>query len=129
MSSPAGSRQPGPITDWAGRLTLMGSEVAYVGLAAYLAWITFAAEAHRAPSVSATVSGATGALAAAFGVAYATVIDAEAAHGRAAAVGLVAESRLSALANAIGRMFRSSTCSARECCCTCWPACCSVSRM
>lgn len=100
MSSPG--RQPGPITDWAGRLTLMGAEVAYVGLAVYLAWITFGAQAHQAPSVSATVSGATGALAAAFGVGYATVVDADAARSRAA-VGLVAESRLSAFANAIGR--------------------------
>jgi hypothetical protein len=101
MSSPG--RQPGPITDWAGRLTLMGAEVAYVGLAVYLAWITFAAQAHQAPAVSATVSGATGALAAAFGVAYATVVDSEAAHSRAAAVGLVAESKLSAFLNAMGR--------------------------
>ena len=102
MNSSAG-RQPGPITDWAGRLTLMGAEAAYVGLAVYLAWITFEAQAHQAPSVSATVSGTTGALAAAFGVGYATVVDAEAAHSRTAPVGLVAESKLSAFANAIGR--------------------------
>jgi hypothetical protein len=100
MNSPAG-RQPGPITDWAGRLTLMGAEAAYVGLAVYLAWITFEAQSHQAPSVSATVSGATGALAAAFGVGYATVVDAQAADGRRVA-GLIGESRLGSLAGAIG---------------------------
>jgi hypothetical protein len=102
MNSSAGTR-PGPITDWAGRLTLMGAEAAYVGLAVYLSWITFAAQAHEVPSVSATVSGATGALAAAFGVGYATVVDAGAAGSRAAAVGLAEESKLGALARAIGR--------------------------
>lgn len=100
MNSPAG-RQPGPITDWAGRSTLMGAEAAYVGLAVYLAWITFEAQSHQAPSVSATVSGATGALAAAFGVGYATVVDAQAAAGRRAAVGLIGQSKLSTLAGAI----------------------------
>jgi len=46
MNSSAGTR-PGPITDWAGRLTLMGAEAAYVGLAVYLSWITFAASCSR----------------------------------------------------------------------------------
>jgi hypothetical protein len=80
----------------------MGAEAAYVGLAVYLAWITFEAQAHHAPSVSATVSGATGALAAVFGVGYATVVDAEAAHGKGAAAPFVAQGKLSVLANAIG---------------------------
>jgi hypothetical protein len=102
MNSPAG-RQPGPITDWAGRLTLMGAEVAYVGLAVYLAWITFGADANHAPSVSATVSGATGALAAAFGVGYATVVDAQAAQSKSLVDRGVAQSRLGATVAAIGR--------------------------
>jgi hypothetical protein len=68
----------GPLGDWAGRLTVFGAELAYVGLAAYLAWITFAAQAGQTPGVSGTVAGATGALAAAFGVGYATVLGVEA---------------------------------------------------
>jgi hypothetical protein len=80
----------------------MGAEVAYAGLAVYLAWITFEAQSHHAPSVSATVSGATGALAAAFGVGYAAVVDAEAARVKAVGAAFVARSKLSAFAAAIG---------------------------
>ncbi|HWB21772.1 MAG TPA: hypothetical protein VG652_02670 [Gaiellaceae bacterium] len=72
------STKPGPLTDWAGRLTLMGAEAAYVGLAVYLAWITFDAQAGQAPVVPGAIAGATAALATAFGVGYATVIDKQA---------------------------------------------------
>jgi vacuolar-type H+-ATPase subunit I/STV1 len=102
MSNSA-SIKPGPLTDWAGRLTLLGAEAAYVGLAVYLAWITFAAADGQAPDVPNAIAGAAGALATAFGVGYATVIDNQAAHVDSAA--LVAGSDPSAFSrfvNAIG---------------------------
>jgi hypothetical protein len=85
MSSSARTK-PGPLTDWAGRLTLMGAEAAYVALAVYLAWITFDAPDGLAPEVPDTIAAAAGALATAFGVGYATVIDKQAAHIDAAAL-------------------------------------------
>jgi len=91
----------GPLGDWAGRLTLLGAELVYLGLAAYLAWITFSAHGGQTPGVSGTVSGVTGALAAAFGVGYATVLGVEAGRGPAA---FVAEQAPSKLAKALRRI-------------------------
>jgi hypothetical protein len=96
------STKPGPLTDWAGRLTLMGAEAAYVGLAVYLAWITFDAQTGQAPAVPGAITGATAALATAFGVGYATVIDTQAAHAEKALVSGPEHGTFGRLAEAIG---------------------------
>lgn len=81
--SRAENTQIGPLGDWTGRLTLLGAELVYFGLAVYLTWITFTAQGTTTPAVSGAVSGATGALAAAFGVGYAAVLGVEASDGSA----------------------------------------------
>lgn len=65
---------PSPVSDWAGRLTLIGAEVTYLGLAAYLTWLTWTAKQGTVPGVSGAVAGVAGALAAVFGVGYAALL-------------------------------------------------------
>jgi hypothetical protein len=61
-------------SDWAGRLTLLGAELLYLGLVIYLAKITWESAANTVPSVSAGIAGTTAALATAFGVGYASLL-------------------------------------------------------
>ena len=63
-----------PISDWAGRLTVVGAEVAYIGVASYLVWVTWDASSGTTPSVSDGVAGVAGALATAFGIGYAALL-------------------------------------------------------
>lgn len=70
---------PSPISDWAGRLTLLGSEATYLGVVGYLIWITWDAASGVVPQVSGAVSGVAGALATGFGIGYASVLGVSAA--------------------------------------------------
>jgi hypothetical protein len=65
---------PSPISDWAGRVTLLGAELVYLGLTSYLVWITWDASPGTPPSVTGAVAGVVGALAAAFGIGYASLL-------------------------------------------------------
>jgi hypothetical protein len=65
---------PSPISDWAGRLTLLGAEIAYIGVVAYLVWVTWDASTGTPPSISEGIVGVAGALATAFGIGYAAVL-------------------------------------------------------
>ena len=65
---------PSAASDWAGRLTLAGAELAYLGVTVYLMWITWHASSGQPPHVSDGVVGVAGALAAAFGIGYASLL-------------------------------------------------------
>jgi len=60
--------------DWAGRLSLVGAELLYLGLALYLSWITWDSASGAVPGVSGGIAGTTAALATAFGVGYASLL-------------------------------------------------------
>jgi hypothetical protein len=63
-----------PVSDWAGRLTLAGAELAYVALVIYLVRKTWHSPQGKVPSVSDAVDGTTAALATAFAIGYASVL-------------------------------------------------------
>jgi hypothetical protein len=66
--------RPSTVADWAGRLTLLGAELAYLGLISYLIFITWESKSGVVPGVSDGIIGVVGALATAFGLGYASVL-------------------------------------------------------
>ena len=63
-----------PVSDWAGRLTLAGAELAYIALVVYLVRETWHSPPGKVPSVSDAVAATTAALATAFAIGYASVL-------------------------------------------------------
>jgi hypothetical protein len=72
IDPPAGPTRP--VSDWAGRLTLFGAELAYIALVAYLVRTTWHSPQGKVPDVSDAVAGTTAALATAFAIGYASVL-------------------------------------------------------
>jgi len=72
IDPPAGLTRP--VSDWAGRLTLLGAELAYIALVAYLVRTTWHSPQGKVPDVSDAVAGTTAALATAFAIGYASVL-------------------------------------------------------
>jgi hypothetical protein len=66
--------KPSTVGDWAGRLTLLGAELAYLGLVSYLIFISWDSKSGVVPGVSDGIIGLVGALATAFGLGYASVL-------------------------------------------------------
>jgi hypothetical protein len=66
--------KPSTVADWAGRLTLFGAELGYLGLVSYLIFISWDSKSGVVPGVSDGIIGVVGALATAFGLGYASVL-------------------------------------------------------
>lgn len=75
---------PRPVSDWAGRLTVLGAELAYLALVTYLVRTTWHSPDGKVPDVSDVVAGTTAALATAFAIGYASVLGVPPADERRA---------------------------------------------
>ena len=75
------ANNPSPVSDWAGRLTLVGAELAYLAVAGYLVWVTWDAKAGTVPGVSGAIAGTAAALATTFGLGYASILGVPASGG------------------------------------------------
>jgi hypothetical protein len=72
--TPKTPETPTPVSDWAGKLTLIGAELTYAALVVYLVRTTRNSPEGKVPDISDAVAGTTAALAAVFGIAFASVL-------------------------------------------------------